>query len=90
MFNPIHHAAFIVCICTRYTYSVFRPFVPMPCPFTGCKMFSAGPNFLSQPKNWTAFSASSKTFGPAQKPILLNAIHLFVWYILRSVKGQGM
>jgi hypothetical protein len=42
----------------------------MPCPFTGPKMFCAGPNFLSQPKNLTAFSASSKT----------NANHLFVWH----------
>ena len=30
----------------------------MPCPFTGPKMFCAGPNFLSQPKNLNAFSAS--------------------------------
>ena len=52
----------------------------MPCPFTGPKMFCAGQNFLSQPKNLTAFSASSKTFVPAQKPILLNANHLFVWH----------
>ena len=52
----------------------------MPCPFTGPKMFCAGPNFLSQPKNLTAFSASSKTFVPEQKPILLNANHLFVWH----------
>ena len=52
----------------------------MPCPFTGRKMSCAGPNFLSQPKNLTAFSASSKTFVPAQKPILLNANHLFVWH----------
>jgi hypothetical protein len=50
----------------------------MSCPFTGPKMFCAGPNFLSQSKTFTAFSASSKTFVPAQKPILLNAIHLFV------------
>ena len=50
----------------------------MPCPFTGPKMFCAGPNFLSQPKNLTAFSASSKTFVLEQKPILLNANHLFV------------
>jgi len=28
----------------------------------------------------TAFSASSKTFVPGQKPILLNANHLFVWH----------
>jgi hypothetical protein len=41
-------------------------------------MFCAGPNFLSQPKNLTAFSASSKTFVPAQKAILLNANTLFV------------
>ena len=49
-------------------------------PFTSPKMFCAGPNFLSQHKNLTAFSASSKTFVPAQKPILLNANHLFVWH----------
>ena len=52
----------------------------MPCPFTSLKMFCAGPNFLRQPKNLTAFSASSKTFVPAQKPILLNANHLLVWH----------
>jgi hypothetical protein len=52
----------------------------MPCPFTGQKMFCASPIFLSQPKNLTAFSASSKTFVPAQKPILLIANHLFVWH----------
>ena len=51
----------------------------MPCPFTGPKMFCADPNFLRQPKNLTAFSASSKTVVSAQKPILLNANHLFVW-----------
>ena len=39
----------------------------MPCPFIGPKMFCTGLNFLSQPKNLTAFSASSKTFVPAQK-----------------------
>jgi hypothetical protein len=49
----------------------------MPCPFIGPKMFYVGPNFLSQPDNLTAFSASSKTFLPTQKPILQNANHLF-------------
>ena len=52
----------------------------MPCPFTGPKMFCAAPNFLSQPKNSTAFSVSSKTFVTAQKPILLNANHHFGWH----------
>ena len=41
----------------------------MPCPFTGSKMFCTGPNFLSQPKNLTAFSASSKTFVQAQRRV---------------------
>ena len=41
-------------------------------------MFCACPNFLSQPKDLTAFSASSKTFVLAQKTILLNANHLNV------------
>ena len=70
----------------------------MPCPFTGPKMFCAGPNFSSQPKNLTVFSASSKTFVRAQKTILLNANHLSVWHkkfgpsqnILGPVKGQGI
>ena len=35
---------------------------------------------ISQPKNLTACSASSKSFVPAQKPILLNTNHLFVWH----------
>ena len=60
----------------------------MPCPFTGPKMFCAGPNFLSQPKNLTAFSASSKSFVPAPKPILLNANHVLFWHksFLRGAK----
>ena len=41
-------------------------------------MFCAGRNFLSQPKDLTAFSFFSKTFVMGQKPILLNANHLFV------------
>jgi hypothetical protein len=41
----------------------------MPCPFTGPKMFCACPNLLSQAKDLTAFSACSKTFVLAQKPI---------------------
>ena len=49
----------------------------MPCPFTGPKIFWAGPNFLRQPKNLTAFSAFSKKF---HKIILLNANHFFVWH----------
>ena len=52
----------------------------MPCPSTGPKMFCGGLNFLSQSKNLIAFSASSKTFVPAQKPISLNSNHLLFWH----------
>ena len=52
----------------------------MPCPFTGPKKFCASPNFVIQPENLTAFSTSSKTFVLAQRPISLNANHLFVWH----------
>ena len=70
----------------------------MPCPFTGPKMFCAGPNVLSQSKDLIAFSASSKTFVPPQKPILLNANDFLVRHkkfepaqkILGPVKGQGI
>ena len=77
--NAVHHIAkYYTNTCTT-TFMVFKQFfILMPCPFTGRKMFCAGSNFLSQPKNLTAFSASSKTFVPAQKQILLNANHLFV------------
>ena len=62
----------------------------MPCSFTGPKIFCAGPNFWSQPINLTAFSASSKNFVPAQKPILLNANHLFIWHkMFVTVTIQG-
>ena len=74
----------------------------LPCPFTGPKMFCADPNFLIQPKNLTAFSASSKTFVPAQKNNFTECKSFFclalVWHkkigpaqnILGPVKGQGI
>jgi hypothetical protein len=34
----------------------------MPCPFTGLKMFCAGPNFLSQIKNVFTYCGSHKHF----------------------------
>jgi hypothetical protein len=63
-----------------FFFRLFSAGYLLPCPFTGCKMCCAGPNFMSQPKNLTTFSVSSKTFVSAQKPILLNANHLFVWH----------
>ena len=52
----------------------------MSCPSIGPKKFCADPNFLSQPKNLIALSASAKTFVPAQNPNLLNGNHLLVWH----------
>ena len=34
----------------------------MPCPFTGPKMFWAGPSFLSQIKNLFTYCGSHKNF----------------------------
>ena len=36
----------------------------MPCPFTGCKMFCASPNFLCPTKNLFTYCASHKDFVP--------------------------
>ena len=38
----------------------------MPCPFTGPKMFWAGPNFLCQAKNLFTYCGSHKHFVPDQ------------------------
>ena len=42
--------------------------------------FYKSQNVLCYSKNLIAFSASSKTFVPAQKPNLLNTNHLLVWH----------
>jgi hypothetical protein len=44
----------------------------MPCPFTGPKMFCAGPNFLSQPNNLFTYCASHKHFVPDKKMICIQ------------------
>ena len=72
----------------------------MPCPFTGPKMFCAGPNFLSQPKNLTAFLVPPLNLLSQQKCMWLSQyINKFlVWHkkcglaqnILGLVKGQGI
>ena len=43
------------------------------------KIFGPTQNIL-RPVKGQGISAFSKTFVPAQKPILLNANHLFVWH----------
>ena len=44
----------------------------MPCPFTGPKMFCAGPNFLRQPKNLFTYCGSHKHFVPDKKMICIQ------------------
>ena len=41
----------------------------LPCPFTGPKMFWAGPNFLCQTKNLFTYCGSDKHFVPEKKMI---------------------
>ena len=68
-------------------YITFNGF--MPCPFTGPKMFRAGPNFLCQTKNLFTCCARQKddlhpvklVFVPVQKFVKrpLNAIKFLGW-----------
>ena len=44
----------------------------MPCPFTGPKMFWAGPNFLCQTKNLFTYCGSRKHFVPDKKMICIQ------------------
>ena len=44
----------------------------MPCPFTGPKMFWAGPNFLCQTKNSFIYCGSHKHFVPDKKMICIQ------------------
>ena len=51
----------------------------MPCPFTGPKMFCAGPNFLCQTKNlFTYILWQSQTFCARQKIDLHSVKLVFV------------
>ena len=52
--------------------------VPMPCPFTGPKMFWAGPNFLCQTKNLFTYCGSHKHFVPEKKDDLHSVKLVFV------------
>ena len=49
----------------------------MPCPFTGLKMFWAGPNFLCQTKNLFTYYGSHKQFCARQKDDL-HSVKLFL------------
>ena len=46
----------------------------MPCPFTGPKMFCAGPNFLCQTKNLFTYCGSHKHFVPDKKIFAVSEI----------------
>ena len=52
--------------------------VLMPCPFTGPKMFCAGPNILSQPKNLTASSTICKVVKTG------NTVNLNLKFLLKT------
>jgi hypothetical protein len=64
----------------------------MPCPFTGPKMFWAGPNFLCQTKNLFTYLWQSQTFCARQKVDLhsVNLVFVPAQNILGPVKGQGI
>ena len=46
----------------------------MPCPFTGCKIFWDGPNFLRPTKNLFTYCGTHKHFVPDNKMIYISKI----------------
>ena len=52
----------------------------MPCPFTGHKMFCAGPNFLFRTKNLFTFCGSHKHFVPDKKMICIQQDWFLCWH----------
>ena len=50
----------------------YTDLILLPCPFTGRKMFCAGPNFLCQTKNLFTYCASHKHFVPDKKMICIQ------------------
>ena len=70
---------FVVCTSLRRRSMFVITYLVMPCPFT----LYRSQNVLCQSKYFepaSKFSAPSKPFVLAQKPILQNANHLFVWH----------
>ena len=65
--KPAPKVPFIYSLST-YVYKTIR----MPCPFTGCKMFCASPNFLCRTKNLFTYCASHKHFVPDKKMICIQ------------------
>ena len=49
----------------------------MPCPFTGPKMFCAGPNVLCQTKNLFTYCGSHKHFVPDKKMFAFSKIGFY-------------
>ena len=62
----------------------------MPCPFTGPKMFCAGPNFLRQTKNLFTYCGSHKNFVPGMILHSVKLVFVLAQIILGPVKGQGI
>ena len=61
---------FVSIIC--YMKSYYARYKFMPCPFTGPKMFWAGPNILCQTKNLFTYCGSHKHFVPDKKMISIQ------------------
>ena len=59
----------MICEQSKIMFYIYR-FVP--CPFTGPKMFWAGPNFLCQNKKLFTYCGSHKNFVPDKKMICIQ------------------
>ena len=58
--------------CPKYERKNLKNPALMPCPFTGPKLFWAGPNFLCQTKSLFTYCGSHKHFVPDKKMICIQ------------------
>ena len=63
------HQMFILAL---YLAHHLLTYLLMPCPFTGPKMFWAGPNLLCQTKHLLTYCGSHKHFVPDKKMICIQ------------------
>ena len=77
-FSTMRSKMFQSCICIfipmhfKEIFHYIRNCKFMPCPFTGHKMFWAGPNFLCQTKNLFTYCGIHKHFVPDKKMICIQ------------------
>ena len=70
--SKVSKTAQVICLCQAVVVFDTEKMSLMPCPFTGHKLFWAGPNFLCQTKNVFTYCGSHKHFVPDKKMVCIQ------------------